>query len=102
LSGDQSLPLSERSFTATTPDGTVFVRVAVRGHVLGVQIEPSAMARPAHELAERIMACADVAYVQGQLAQRAEFERGHMAMDDIDDMPTEQDLVAARERLEKL
>jgi hypothetical protein len=102
LSDDDSLPLSERSFTASTPDGSVFVRVAVRGHVLGVQVEPEAMRRPGHELAERIMAAADVAYLQGQVAQRAEFERGHVAMDSFEDMPTEQDLAAARERLGKL
>ena len=78
------------------------VRMAVRGHVLGVQVEPEAMRRPGHELAERIMAAADVAYLQGQLAIRAEFERGHMRMDDIDDMPTERDLAAAVERLRDL
>jgi hypothetical protein len=102
LSDAKPRPLSEQSFTAATRDGTVFVRVAVRGHVLGVQIEPAAMKRSAYELAERIMACADVAYLQGQVAQRDEFERGHVAMDDIDDMPTERDLAAARDRLEKL
>jgi hypothetical protein len=102
LSDDDSMPLAERSFTASTPDGSVFVRVAVRGHVLGVQVEPEAMRRPGRELAERIMAAADVAYLQGQVAIRQEFERGHVSMDDIDDMPTEQDLAAARERLEML
>jgi DNA-binding protein YbaB len=99
LSDDDTLPLSERSFTAATADGAVFVRVAVRGHVLGVQVEPEAMHRPGRELAERIMAAADVAYLQGQLAIRAELERGHVAADDIDDMPTEHDLAAAHERL---
>jgi hypothetical protein len=102
LSDDDSLPLAERSFTASTPDGTVFVRVATRGHMLGVQVEPEAMRRPGHELAERIMAAADVAYLEGQVAIRREFELGHVPVEDIDDMPTEQDLAAARERLGKM
>jgi hypothetical protein len=99
LSNDNALPLSGQSFTASTPDGSVFVRVAVRGHVLGVQLEPEAIRRPGHELAERIMACADVAYLQGQVAVRAEWERAHVAPECFDGMPTEQDLAAARERL---
>jgi hypothetical protein len=102
LSDDDALPLAERSFTAATPEGAVFVRVAVRGHVVGVQVEPDAMHRPGRELAERIMAAADVAYLQGQLAIRAELERRHVTPHDIDDMPTEHDLAAARERLGKL
>jgi hypothetical protein len=100
LTAETSLPLSERSFTASTPDGLVFVRVAVRGHVLGVQLEPGAM-RPAHELAERIMACADVAYLQGQVAVRREWEQARM-FDAVAGMPTESDLDAARERLRRL
>jgi DNA-binding protein YbaB len=99
---DDTLPLAERSFTASTGDGAVFVRVAVRGHVLGVQVEPDAMRCPGRRLAERIVAAADVAYLQGQLAIRAELEAGHVAADDIDDMPAEHDLAAARERLGKL
>lgn len=102
MSDDDSLRLADRSFTASTPDGSVFVRVAVRGHVLGVQVEPEAMRRPGRELAERIMAAADVAYLEGQIAIRDEFERAHVPLDDIDDMPTEQDLAAARKRLRKL
>lgn len=102
MSDDDSLPLSERSFTASTPDGSVFVRVAVRGHVLGVQVEPAAMRRSGRELAKRIMAAADVAYLEGQVAIREEFERAHLSLDDIDDMPSGQDLATARERLRKL
>ena len=40
--------------------------------LLGVQIEPAAMKRPATEIAHRIMACNDVAYLKGQLAIRAD------------------------------
>ena len=45
--------MSEQSFTAATPDNTIFVRVALAGHTLGVQIEPAAMKRPAAEIAQR-------------------------------------------------
>jgi hypothetical protein len=102
LTDDDALPLAERSFTAATADGAVFVRVAVRGHVLGVQLEPDAMTRPGHEIAERIMACADVAYLQGQVAVRDEWERAGVAPDCFEGMPTEADLAAARERLGNL
>jgi Protein of unknown function (DUF2694) len=102
LSTDSAGPLSEQSFTASTPDGSVFVRVAVRGHVLGVQLEPEAMRRPGHEIAERIVACADVAYLQGQAAVRDEWERANLAPECLEGMPTQRDLAAARERLGKL
>ena len=95
-------PLSRRSFTASTPDGSVFVRVAVAGHVLGVQLEPEAMSRPGHAIAERIMACADVAYLQRRMAVRAEWERAHQAPECLEGLATEQDLAAARDRLRKL
>jgi Protein of unknown function (DUF2694) len=96
------VPLSEQSFTASTPDGSVFVRVAVRGHVLGVQLEPQAMGQPAHELAERIMTCADVAYLEGQVAIRHEWERARLTLGSLDGMPTVADLDAARDRLSGL
>jgi hypothetical protein len=102
LSDDTAVPLSEQSFTASTPDGSVFVRVAVRGHVLGVQLEPEAMHLSGHEIAERIMACADVAYLQGQVAVREQWEQTAIEPNCFAGMPTEQDLAAARERLRKL
>lgn len=102
MTDDTALPLSERSFTASTPDGSVFVRVAVRGHVLGVQLEPAAMRYPGHELAERIMACADVAYLQGQVAVRRQWEQTGIDASSFADMPTEIDLAAAQERLRGL
>ena len=94
--------LSDQSFLAATPDGEVMVRVAVKGHVLGVQLEPEVMRRPGHEIAERIMACADVAYLQGQLALRQQMQQANVDPVCYEDMPVEQDLVAARERLRKL
>jgi hypothetical protein len=102
LSTDSAVPLSEQSFTASTPDGSVFVRVAVKGHVLGVQLEPAAMRRPGHEIAERIMACADVAYLQGQVAVRQQWAQARMEPVCYEGMPTEEDLAAAQERLRKL
>jgi hypothetical protein len=80
----------------------VFVRVAVRGHVLGVQLEPGVMTHPGSEIAERIMACADVAYLQGQVALRSLWEDAGLDSACYDDMPTKSDLAAARERLEAL
>jgi hypothetical protein len=91
--------LTDESFTASTPDNTVFVRVAVAGHTLGVQIERDAMRLAAHKLADCIMACNDVAYLKGQLALRDELTRAGIP---VDDMPTEQDLVAAVRRLQGL
>jgi len=102
LSDQSSVPLSERSFTASTPDGSVFVRVAVRGHILGVQLEPAATGRAGHELAEAIMACADVAYLEGQVAVRTEWERARVSSDAMEGMPTAGDLALARERLRRL
>ena len=102
MTDDSSLPLTEQSFTASTPDGSVFVRVSVRGHVLGVQLESGATARPGHELAERIIACADVAYLEGQVAVRTEWERARMAPDILEGMPTADDLAQARDRLKGL
>jgi hypothetical protein len=60
------------------------------------------MRRPGHEIAERIVACADVAYLQGQVAVRNEWERTDLASDCLEGIPTERDLAAARERLGKL
>ncbi len=91
--------MSEGSFTASTPDNTVFVRVAVAGHTLGVQIEPGAMRLAAHTLAERIMACNDVAYLKGQLVIRAELAQAGIP---VDDLPAEHDLDAATRRLKEL
>ena len=91
--------MSDESFTASTPDNTIFVRVAVAGHTLGVQVEPEAMRLPAHTIAERIMACNDVAYLKGQLVIRTQLQQAAIP---VDDMPTEQDLATAERRLKEL
>jgi hypothetical protein len=102
LSEEDALPLSAQSFIASTPDDLIFVRVAVRGHVLGVQLEPGVMAHPGSEIAERIIACADVAYLQGQVALRSVWEEAGLDSACVDDMPTNDDLATARERLESM
>jgi len=45
---------------------------------------------------------ADVAYFQGQVAVRRQWEQAGIATDDFAGIPTEADLAAARERLGKL
>ena len=93
---------ADREYTANTPDETVWVRVAGTGQVLGVQLEPQVMRRPGHEIAERIQACADVAYFEGQVDLRAEFEKRGAPADAISWMATREDLDDARARLRRL
>jgi hypothetical protein len=93
---------AEREYTANTADETVWVRVAGSGEVLGVQLEPPVMKRPGHEIAERIQACADVAYVEGQVAVRAEWEAAGVPSVAFEWMPTAADLDEARARLRRL
>jgi DNA-binding protein YbaB len=90
------------SYTAATPDGAVFVRVATAGHIVGVQIEPSVMRRAGHEIAARIVACADDAYLQGQTMIRDVMAAGGAPPECYAWMPDRADLVAARTRLETL
>lgn len=102
MTDHDELPLSAQSYIASTTDDLVFVRVAVRGHVLGVQLEPGIMDHSGGDIAERIMACADVAYLQGQVALRGVWEEAGLDSACFDDMPTESDLAAARTRLETI
>ena len=98
---DRRVAAEQTVFHRVDTHGQVFVRVAVRGHILGVQVEPAAMRRAGHELAERIMAAADVAYLQGQVAVRAEWERAGMELDAMEGTPTREDRLAP-ERLRRL
>ncbi|WP_094287359.1 DUF2694 family protein [Mycobacterium lehmannii] len=98
----RDVPLSEQAFIARTPDDAVLVRVAVKGCILGVQLEPKAMRYNMNELAQRIMACADVAYLQGQVALREQMEQAELDPVCYADFPTERDLAAARDRLRML
>jgi hypothetical protein len=93
---------ADREYTASTVDETVWVRVAGSGQILGVQLEPPVMARPGREIAERIQACADVAYCEGQVDLRADFERRGAPADAISWMATREDLERARARLRSL
>jgi hypothetical protein len=93
---------ADREYTASTVDETVWVRVAGSGQVLGVQLEPQVMDRPGHEIAERIQACADVGYFEGQVELRAEFERRGAPAEAISWMVTREDLERARARLRRL
>jgi hypothetical protein len=93
---------ADREYTANTPDETVWVRVGGTGQVLGVQLERQVMRRPGHEIAERIQACADVAYFEGQVDLRAEFEKRGAPADAISWMATGKDLEDARARLRRL
>ncbi|GAB4984336.1 hypothetical protein MAHJHV58_40390 [Mycobacterium avium subsp. hominissuis] len=93
---------ADREYTANTLDETVWVRVAGSGEVLGVQLEPAVMRRPGHEIAARIQACADAAYVEGQVAQRHEWEAAGVPRDAFSWLPTPKDLDDARARLRNL
>jgi hypothetical protein len=102
VSTEANLPLDEQSFIASTTDQSVWVRVAVKGGILGVQLEPAVMRRPGHEIAERIMACADVAYLEGQVALRNHAEKAHVDPESLAGMATPSDLEQARSRLRGL
>jgi hypothetical protein len=93
---------ADREYTAHTVDETVWVRVAGSGQVLGVQLEPSVMERRGHEIAERIQACADVAYFQGQVALRTEIEQRGAPQYALSWMATREDLIKAQARLRNL
>ena len=100
MSGEGPATAAEQSFCHATPDGTVWVRVSVRGHIVGVQIEPAAMRRPGHRIAEQLMACADAAYLEGQVVQRRALAAAWGTDAVVEGMPTERDLAAALARLQ--
>jgi hypothetical protein len=102
VSTDANPPLDEQSFVASTTDQSVWVRVAVKGGILGVQLEPGVMRRPGHEIAERIMACADVAYLEGQVALRHHAEEAHVDPESLAGIATPGDLEQARARLREI
>ena len=93
---------ADREYTAHTLDETVWVRVAGSGQVLGVQLEPAVMERRGHEIAERIQACADAAYFEGQVALRTEFEQRGAPQYALTWMATREDLTKAQARLRDL
>lgn len=99
MSDESAAAPAEQSFCHATPDGSVWVRVSVRGHVVGVQIEPAAMRRGGGRLAEQLMACADAAYLEGQVNQRRALAALWGSEAAVEGMPTERDLAAALARL---
>jgi hypothetical protein len=101
-SADRAAPVAEQSFCHATPDGSVWVRVSVRGHIVGVQIEPAAMRRGGHRIAEQLMACADAAYLEGQVSQRRALAALWGTDAVVEGMPTDQDLAAALARLKEM
>jgi hypothetical protein len=70
--------------------------------MFSVQLEPGVMAYPGSEIAERVMACARAAYLQLQVALWSLWEEAGPDALCFDDMPTEGDLGAARERFETM
>ncbi len=86
------------SFERWSPDGTCYARVAIGGATLGIQLEPSIQHLSGSQIAERIMACNDVAYLEGRLALRATFEQDSDRFS-LDGLETREDLNAALRRL---
>ena len=88
------------AFDQWCPDGTCYARVSVSGPTLGVQIEASMRELTGTQLAERLMACNDVAYLRGRVAIRSAFEKepGRRSLEGLE---TQADLNAALRRLER-
>lgn len=87
-------------FEQWCPDGTCYTRVSADGPTLGIQLEPSIHQLTGTQIAERLMACNDVAYLRGRLAMRAEFEKDPDRYS-LDGLETQADLNAAIRRLEQ-
>lgn len=87
-------------FEQWSPDGTVYTRVSPEGPTLGIQLEPTIQRLNGSQIAARIIACNDVAYLKGRLAMRKAFEQdpGRYSLDGIE---TEADLNAAILRLQR-
>lgn len=88
------------AFDQWCPDGTCYARVSVCGPTLGVQIEVSARALTGTQLAERLMACNDVAYIQGRVEIRKSFENAPDGRN-VDGLETQADLNAAISHLQR-
>jgi hypothetical protein len=88
------------AFEQWCPDGTCYTRVSAEGPTLGIQLEPSIQQLTGAQIAERVMACNDVAYLRGRLAMRTAFEKdpGRYSLDGLE---TQADLNAAIRRLEQ-
>ena len=90
-----------RAFEAWAPDGTCYTRVSIYGHTLGVQLEPRVTHLSGPQVAERLIACNDVAYLKGRVAARAVVEADpHLY--DFHGLETYADLAAANRRLRRI
>lgn len=98
---DDSIDVN-REFTAHTADQLVWVRVLFTGRILGVQVEPAEMRRPGWQIAARIQACSDVAYLEGQVYHRKFIQSRGASEAAWDWMASDEELAAARDRLSRL
>ncbi|MFA4085214.1 hypothetical protein ONA92_26330 [Mycobacteroides salmoniphilum] len=88
-------------FEQWCPDGICFSRVAVSGPTLLMHLEPAAQRLTGSQIAERLMACNDVAYLSGRVKMRTEFEK-EPDRRSLDGFETQTDLNAATRHLESL
>ena len=88
------------AFEQWCPDRTCYTRVSADGPTLGIQLEPSIQQLSGTQIADRVMACNDVAYLRGRLAMRAAFEKDPDRYS-LDGLETQAELNAAIRRLEQ-
>jgi hypothetical protein len=88
------------AFDQWCPDGTCYARVSVAGPTLGFQLEPTIRHLSGTQIAERVMACNDVAYLKGRVAIRTAFEK-EPGLRSLEGLETQADLNAAIARLQR-
>lgn len=88
-------------FEQWCPDGICFARVSVSGPTVLMHLEQGARRFTGSQLAERLMACNDVAYLSGRVQMRTEFEK-EPDRRSLDGFETQADLNAAVRRLQSL
>lgn len=88
------------AFEAWTPDGTCYARVSIHGPTLGVQLEPDIRQFPGEQVAERLIACNDVAYLKGRVATRKAVQKGSHSRS-LEGLETQAELDAATCRLRR-
>ncbi|TXI56293.1 hypothetical protein [Mycolicibacterium mageritense] len=87
-------------FEQWCPDGTCYTRVSSAGPTLGIQLEPSIRRLSGSQIAARIIACNDVAYLRGRLEMRRSFE-ADPGRNSLDGLEIQADLNAALQRLQR-
>ncbi|MGC7247378.1 hypothetical protein, partial [Mycobacteroides abscessus] len=78
-----------------------FARVSVSGPTVLMHLEQGARQLTGSQLAERLMACNDVAYLSGRVQMRTEFEK-EPDRRSLDGFETQSDLNAAVRHLQSL